>query len=116
MDQIDSEIWESICTFPIMSLILRISILCLNIFLPGIGTMLMGLLAYSKISKTQLAIGVLQFATAWLIIGYVWSIVWGIFAMLKSSPQNNLLLSNTEQQSTTERHVVNPWESTLQNP
>ena len=46
--------------------------------------MVMALFAFQQISKAQLAIGVLQFASSWLIIGYIWSIAWGILILFKA--------------------------------
>eukprot|EP00826_Nyctotherus_ovalis_P024247 TRINITY_DN1877_c0_g1_i22.p2 TRINITY_DN1877_c0_g1~~TRINITY_DN1877_c0_g1_i22.p2 ORF type:complete len:121 (-),score=1.27 TRINITY_DN1877_c0_g1_i22:234-596(-) len=37
MDQTDKEIWQSISTFPIMGLPMRIIVLILNVVLPGIS-------------------------------------------------------------------------------
>jgi len=55
----------------------------------------MAIIGFNKLSKTQLAIGVLQFASSWIIIGYIWSLLWGILLFLpnksaESQPLNPL--------------------------
>ena len=43
----------------------------------------MSVVAYKQLSKIQLIIGILQFASSWLIIGYVWSVGWGVLVIWK---------------------------------
>lgn len=43
-------------------------------------------------SKTQFIIGVLQFATMWSLLGYLWSIAWGLLIVWKAViPQCKIL-------------------------
>lgn len=40
-------------------------------------------LAFSILSKIQIAIGIIQFFTCYAIIGWVWSIAWGGLIVMK---------------------------------
>ncbi len=61
-------------------------ILCLilNILLPGIGTIVAGVVAKGNLAR-DIIIGLLQFFTSGIIIGWIWSIVWGVLIFKKSS-------------------------------
>lgn len=67
---------------PSTTQVIAIILLIVNIFLPGWGTFVMGFLNGVK-TKTIL-VGIVQFFTAFLIIGWVWSIWWGIICLTKS--------------------------------
>lgn len=62
---------------------LAVMILLCNIFFPPIGTFYMTCIG-DKCRKTQIAVGALQLITGPFIIGYVWSIYWGIKTIKKS--------------------------------
>ncbi|CAM9819892.1 unnamed protein product [Ascophyllum nodosum] len=66
---------------PTVSEILALIIFVMNIFLPGVGTIIVGLLACSC---EIFIVGILQTITAGLIIGWVWSIWWGWELLLVS--------------------------------
>ena len=57
--------------------------LVLNIILPGSGSMVSAC-AGEKFNDTALMAGIVQFLTSWLIIGWVWSVVHGIWLVDKS--------------------------------
>ena len=63
-----------------------IIILIINIFLPGIGTMIISCLG-EKHSYSFIWIGILQFMLAPLLCGWIWSIFTG-YQLLKSSNEN----------------------------
>lgn len=63
---------------------LHIIIFIINIFFPGIGTMISGCIAKSGFSGYTIVIGLLQLLTAWIIVGWVWSIIWGWLIFKKS--------------------------------
>ncbi len=65
---------------PITSPITAYLILILNIFLPGVGTMCMAC-AGEKFIGINLLHGLLQMITAWLIIGWVCAILWGVLCV-----------------------------------
>jgi TM2 domain-containing membrane protein YozV len=56
--------------------VMGIVCLVLNIFFPGIGTMVNGCLGVH--CSTGIIYGILQLLTAPLLIGWIWSIIYGI--------------------------------------
>jgi len=48
--------------------------LIVNILLPGVGTLVAGI---KSERNTTMVIGVLQFITSFLLVGWIWSIYWG---------------------------------------
>ena len=56
--------------------------LLLNIFLSGWGTILNGLMG-PAIDTTQILFGVIQLVTTVCVVGWIWSIVWGIITVDK---------------------------------
>jgi hypothetical protein len=48
--------------------------LIVNIFLPGVGTLVAGI---KSERNTTMVIGVFQFLLAFIIVGWIWSIYWG---------------------------------------
>lgn len=75
LDEIQAEI-------PSTTTVMAIVLLIINIFLPGWGTIIMAFLDGFKL-KT-LIVGILQFFTCFLIIGWIWSIWWGILCLQKA--------------------------------
>lgn len=50
----------------------------INIFLPGIGTLIAAAKAKNeKCLKFNVIVGILQFMLAMILIGWIWSIIWG---------------------------------------
>lgn len=68
---------------PSTTQVTAIILLIINIFFPGWGTIIMSFIGGFKV-KT-LIVGILQFLTAFIIIGWIWSIWWGILCLQKSS-------------------------------
>lgn len=62
---------------------LAVMILLCNIFFPSTGTFYLICIG-DKCRKSQLVVAILQFFTVPLIVGYVWSIYWGIKTVKKS--------------------------------
>jgi len=52
----------------------------INIVLPGIGVIIAGLLDGNT---TDIIIGVLQFLLAFIFIGWVWAIIWGLLMIAR---------------------------------
>eukprot|EP00357_Protocruzia_adherens_P035582 CAMPEP_0115007870 /NCGR_PEP_ID=MMETSP0216-20121206/21516_1 /TAXON_ID=223996 /ORGANISM="Protocruzia adherens, Strain Boccale" /LENGTH=132 /DNA_ID=CAMNT_0002375053 /DNA_START=162 /DNA_END=560 /DNA_ORIENTATION=+ len=73
---------------PLVTLNWAYTCFVLNILLPGVGTMLSGMpftqVKHPECIKKQVAIGFLQLLTAILLIGWIFSILWG-YALLKAS-------------------------------
>ncbi len=67
---------------PEMNKILAIVILVLNIFFPGIGTMCLFFICGFK--SEHLVVGLIQLITAICIVGWVWSVLWGVILVTKS--------------------------------
>ena len=67
---------------PEMNKILAIVILVLNIFFPGIGTMC--LFCLYEFKTEYLVVGLIQLITAVCIVGWVWSVLWGVILVAKS--------------------------------
>lgn len=70
---------------PSMNVVVAIVILCVNICFPGIGTICFIFLGGSANWTEHLIIGLLQLFLTILLIGWIWSICWGVFAVMKSS-------------------------------
>ena len=64
---------------------------------------------YPKLSKTQLCIGLLQFTTSLLLIGYVWSIAWGVIALC-TAPRPAVPLSASQEQNPFNEQPIAPSE------
>jgi len=67
---------------PSTNIVVAIILLLLNIFFPGLGTAVMSLLNGFK-PKTLL-VALLQFLLTIILIGWIWSIWWGILCVTKS--------------------------------
>lgn len=67
---------------PATTQVIAIILLIINIFFPGIGTIIMSFMGGFKV-KT-LIVGIVQLCTAFIIIGWIWSIYWGILCLQKS--------------------------------
>ena len=69
---------------PVMPKGLAIVLLVINIFFPGIGTILASALG-NECRPFNILVGLLQILTAGIIIGWVWSIWWGLIMVEKSN-------------------------------
>jgi hypothetical protein len=69
---------------PSVTIGIAVLLLIVNIFLPGIGTLIIACIN-GKVHVEQIAVGILQFITAGIIIGWIWSIWWGILFVQKSN-------------------------------
>ena len=76
----------SSCKDSVVKLDKGLAIVCLilNIIFPGVGTMISACTG-SKFNQLALIYGILQLLTAFLIVGWIWSIVQGIWILEKSS-------------------------------
>ena len=65
--------------YPKISIGAAITILVINIFFPGVGTVIMGCM--SNNSCTWICIGLCQLLLAFIIVGWVWAIITGVLAL-----------------------------------
>ena len=56
----------------------------LNFLLPGAGTIFAACYTETYVSKTMVTVGVAQFLTSFLIIGWILSIYWGYLIVMKA--------------------------------
>lgn len=69
---------------PVLSKPIAIVILVINIIFPGIGTMLLSCIG-GTFKREHLFVGLAQLVLAICVIGWIWSILWGVFLVLKST-------------------------------
>ena len=81
-DEADMEVWSLITAFPDMTLFMKICVLVLNLILAGTGTIAMSIFGGKTFYKTHFVIGLLQLLTVWTLVGYLWSIAWGVLVFL----------------------------------
>ena len=63
---------------------LDIIILILNILLPGFGTMICAFGNTSGFSGITLVVGLCQLITSGLLVGWIWSVYWGVLIWKRS--------------------------------
>ena len=82
--QEDAELWSLIVDVPRLTGVFPYVCCILNVILPGTGTMISSCAGYQQSwSKTQLTVGILQMLTAVYLIGWFWSIWWGVLLLKK---------------------------------
>ncbi len=69
---------------PTLNKVMAIVILVLNIFFPGVGTLICACIG-PKFETDNIIVGLLQLLLAGCIIGWIWSIWWGIIVLQKAS-------------------------------
>ena len=96
----DDIVWQKVKNVPKLKKWLACLCAFFDIFIPGIGTIIAACSTdEEKVSKTQLIIGILQFFTSIVLIGWFWSWYWaylfvgksfefGEFANTGKTPQN----------------------------
>jgi uncharacterized membrane protein len=71
---------------PTTSKCMAIVLLVLNCIWPGLGTAIMACMV-REFMVENLVIALLQFVLAICVIGWVWSIIWGVFVLMKAKPE-----------------------------
>ena len=61
-----------------------IAVFVFNLVIPGLGTAIAACANDGPVSKLQLAIGLFQFLTTYILVGWVWSIYWGWLIVSKA--------------------------------
>eukprot|EP00826_Nyctotherus_ovalis_P053601 TRINITY_DN6989_c0_g2_i1.p1 TRINITY_DN6989_c0_g2~~TRINITY_DN6989_c0_g2_i1.p1 ORF type:complete len:147 (+),score=7.39 TRINITY_DN6989_c0_g2_i1:106-546(+) len=82
MDSADSEAWRIVSDFPKAHIALYVVVAILNLFLPGIGTILLGILG-RPFSKIQVFLGILQFFIWPWFLRYIWVIGWTVLIFVR---------------------------------
>ena len=78
-------VWEKIKNVPKLSKPLAVFCCVINVILPGSGTITASCMTDEpKVSKVQIVVGVLQFLTSIVLIGYFWSWYWGYLIVGKA--------------------------------
>lgn len=90
LDDVDKQVWEQVTNVPKVSKPVAFVAGGMNVILPGWGTMVAACAASENVSKTQLTIGILQFLTSWMLIGWILSIYWGYMIVMKALDQGNM--------------------------
>ena len=82
----DNKVWEIISDVPYTTGIVPYVLFLMNFMIPGLGTLISACFCYEDgaWSKTQIFVGCLQMMTAVFIVGWIWSIYWGIKFIQKS--------------------------------
>ena len=62
-----------------------IVLLILNILWSGLGTVINGCMGSGGVVTDQIIVGILQFLTSMCLIGWFWSIWWGVLIMQKAA-------------------------------
>ena len=83
-DPVDKQIWDLVRAVPILTKPLGIICAIINVFLPGWGTMISTCAGGGVVAKTQIIIGLLQFVTAPILVGYIWSWYWAYLIVTKA--------------------------------
>ena len=100
--ELDKRTWQLIKTVPKVSSPWHYACALLNVFLPGVGTIIASLFA-KPCSKSQAWIGLCQLLMSTFIIGWIWSVIWGLMIISASSEEDDIisLLNNFQAQSDT---------------
>ena len=81
--------WDTKEVIPTVGLYKALLILVLNIFLPGIGTIVLSF-AGNEFIFINIIYGIMQLCTSWIIIGWIWAIIWSISCIHRCSENYNL--------------------------
>lgn len=70
---------------PALEALMSVIALVLNIIIPGSGTALMAAMVPNNPNcNDMIIVALLQFVLAIVLIGWIWSIIWGVYALQKS--------------------------------
>ena len=84
IDEEDKQAWALIHKVPSVNKYVGIAVFVFNLVLPGFGTAIAACANDGPVSKLQLAIGLFQFLTTYILVGWVWSIYWGWLIVSKA--------------------------------
>tara|TARA_B110000285_G_C14857315_1_gene482853 strand:+ start:211 stop:438 length:228 start_codon:yes stop_codon:yes gene_type:complete len=73
VDDVDRQVWELMSNVPYVSKPVAGVSAIFNVFFPGFGTWIVACVGGDTTSKTQLAIGLVQFLTSVILLGWFWA-------------------------------------------
>ena len=81
----DKALVRIILDVPKVNKYVAVAQLILNVFLPGVGTIITPCFGEGIVNKTQIVIGILQMLTMWtLFIGWIWAVCWSALIIRKA--------------------------------
>ena len=89
IDDVDKQVWELTTNVPRVSKPVAIVCAVLNLIMPGLGTLVAACSAQENVSKTQMAIALVQFLTAVFLIGFIFAQYWSYLLVMKSMEDQN---------------------------
>ena len=84
IDTTDKLVWEMATNVPHVSFELALGCAFLNLIIPGLGTLVAACSHNENVSKTQMAIALVQFLTTFFIIGFIFATYWSYLLVKKS--------------------------------
>ena len=85
VDEADWLFWRLVTQVPKVAIHFAAIAAFLNFIIPGFGTIFAACMDEGlTVSKTQIVIGVAQFLTSFLIIGWILSLYWGYLIVMRS--------------------------------
>ena len=94
VDDMDRQVWMLVSNVPYVTKPIAAISAFLNLILPGFGTILAACMADQNVSKTQMFVGLLQFLTSWILIGWICAIYWGYLICTKAWDMNPMNMRN----------------------
>ncbi|CDF32743.1 unnamed protein product [Chondrus crispus] len=76
-------------------------ILAINVFFPGVGTMIAGCMG-TKNNCSTITVGILQLLLSVFLIGWIWAIIWSVMLYKKVAKQNVPTTHNQQTQHHTQ--------------
>tara|TARA_B110000285_G_C14622657_1_gene379823 strand:+ start:75 stop:371 length:297 start_codon:yes stop_codon:yes gene_type:complete len=89
IDDTDKQFWELVTNVPRVHKNLSFVCVVLNFFLPGFGTLTAACSANENVSKTQMGMALLQFLTAFILVGFVLAQYWSYLLVTKALDSEN---------------------------
>ena len=91
IDAIDKNVWDLVSQVPSCSWPVVGANCFLNLILPGTGTWVMACAGNESVSKTQLAIGLLQFMTSVFLVGWIWALYWSYLSVKRRMDEDKMM-------------------------
>ena len=89
IDDVDKQVWDLTTNVPRVGKPVAIVCAILNFVIPGLGTLVAACSAQENVSKTQMAIALIQFLTAVFLIGFIFAQYWSYLLVTKALEDQN---------------------------